>query len=145
MWKRAFKKIWSDMVCLGRPHQFKFFKGCFPQILLGPFFNTLSQLFISLVSGDISIYFNSWIFIYFPCYLFADPLNTGRKLEAHKTFRRRAWRLLNFISALQGELLVGHRWLCCTANKNVYLENINNVLETSIIVIFIFKCLVLGI
>ena len=78
------------MVCLGRPHQFKFFKGCFPQILLGPFFNTLSQLFISLVSGDISIYFNSWIFIYFPCYLFADPLNTGRKLEAHKTFRRRA-------------------------------------------------------
>ena len=23
--------------CLGRPYHFKFFKGCLPQILLGPF------------------------------------------------------------------------------------------------------------
>ena len=32
------------MVCLGRPYNFKFFKGCFPQILLGPFLNTLIQM-----------------------------------------------------------------------------------------------------
>ena len=33
----------SDMVCLGRAyHHFKFFKGCLPQILLGPFLNSLN-------------------------------------------------------------------------------------------------------
>ena len=33
------------MVCLGRPFHFKFFKGCLPQILLGPFLNTLTYIF----------------------------------------------------------------------------------------------------
>ena len=28
------------MVCLSRPYTFIFFKGCLPQILLGPFLNT---------------------------------------------------------------------------------------------------------
>ena len=37
--------ISSDTVCLSRPHHFKFFKGCLPQILLGPFLNTLSKIF----------------------------------------------------------------------------------------------------
>ena len=32
------------MVCLNGPYYFKFFKGYLPQILLGPFFNTLSYL-----------------------------------------------------------------------------------------------------
>ena len=32
------------MVCLNRPYPFKFLKGCLPQILLGPFLNTLSQM-----------------------------------------------------------------------------------------------------
>ena len=30
-------KIWIYTICLGRPYKFKFFKGCLPQILLGPF------------------------------------------------------------------------------------------------------------
>ena len=34
------------MVCLGRPYNFKVFKGCLPQILLGPFFNTLTQMYL---------------------------------------------------------------------------------------------------
>ena len=34
------------MICLGRPYHFKFFKGCLPQILLGPFLNTLTDLFL---------------------------------------------------------------------------------------------------
>ena len=29
---------------LKRPYHFKFFKGCLPQILLGPFLNTLSHI-----------------------------------------------------------------------------------------------------
>ena len=33
------------MVCLGRPYQFKFFKSCLPQVLLGPFLNTLTHMF----------------------------------------------------------------------------------------------------
>ena len=33
------------MVCLGRPYHFKYFKGCFPEILLGPFLNTLTHMF----------------------------------------------------------------------------------------------------
>ena len=47
------------MVCLRRTYHFKFFKGCLPQILLGPFLNTLSQmslnayLKIRLQSGSI--------------------------------------------------------------------------------------------
>ena len=40
----SFLKIWSDMVCLDRQYHFKFFKGCLPQILLGPFLNTLTYL-----------------------------------------------------------------------------------------------------
>ena len=32
------------MVCLDRPYHFRFFKGCYPQILLGPFLNTLTHL-----------------------------------------------------------------------------------------------------
>ena len=33
------------MVCLGRPGHFTFFKGCLPQILFGPFLNTLTHSF----------------------------------------------------------------------------------------------------
>ena len=32
------------MVCLSRPYSFKLFKGYLPQILLGPFLNTLPQM-----------------------------------------------------------------------------------------------------
>ena len=40
----SLEKIWSDMVCLGRPYQFKFFRGCLSQFLLGPFLNTLTHI-----------------------------------------------------------------------------------------------------
>ena len=34
------------MVGLGRPYYYlKFFKGCLPQVLLGPFLDTSTQLF----------------------------------------------------------------------------------------------------
>ena len=36
------------MVCWGSPYLFKFFKGCLPQILLGPFLNTLSQIVLNI-------------------------------------------------------------------------------------------------
>ena len=34
--------IWS-VVCLSKPYYFEFFKGSPPQILLGPFLNTLTN------------------------------------------------------------------------------------------------------
>ena len=40
LWKTAFK------FCLSRPYPFKFFKGCLPQILLGPFLNTWTHLLL---------------------------------------------------------------------------------------------------
>ena len=32
------------MACLSGPYSFKFFKGCLPQLLLGPLLNTLPQI-----------------------------------------------------------------------------------------------------
>ena len=40
----SLRKILSDVVCLGRPYHFRFFKGCLPKILLGPFLNTWSHM-----------------------------------------------------------------------------------------------------
>ena len=36
------------MVCLSRPYNFRFSKGSLPQILLGPFLNTLSHILFIL-------------------------------------------------------------------------------------------------
>ena len=36
----------QERICLSRPYPFKFFKSCLPQILLGPFLNTLPQIII---------------------------------------------------------------------------------------------------
>ena len=44
----SLKKVWSDIICLGRPYHFKFFKGCLPQILLDPFLNTLTHLWFQI-------------------------------------------------------------------------------------------------
>ena len=35
---------WTSEICGRRLYHFKFFKGCFPQVLLSPFLNTLSQM-----------------------------------------------------------------------------------------------------
>ena len=35
---------------LSRPYHFNFFKGCLPQILLGPFLNTLTHLLLKLLN-----------------------------------------------------------------------------------------------
>ena len=40
------------MVCLSKPYPFKSFKGCLPQISLGPFLNTLSLAFKSLSTEE---------------------------------------------------------------------------------------------
>ena len=40
--------IWSAS---SRPYHFKSFKGCLPQILLGPFLNTFSQMTETVVRG----------------------------------------------------------------------------------------------
>ena len=42
-------KILKDMVCLNRPYPFKFFRGCFLQILLVPLLNTWTQVILQLL------------------------------------------------------------------------------------------------
>ena len=42
--KTTFKKFEVIIVCLERPYRFNFFKGCIPQISLGPFLNILTQI-----------------------------------------------------------------------------------------------------
>ena len=37
------------MVCLSRPYRFKFSKGCLPQILLGAFLNTLTEMYLDMI------------------------------------------------------------------------------------------------
>ena len=41
-------KIWSG--------HFKFFRGCLPQILIGPLFNTLTQMVVSLTFYKLALY-----------------------------------------------------------------------------------------
>ena len=43
---------WTKEDSLSRPCPFKFFKGCLPQILLGPFLNTLSHLLVFLLRNS---------------------------------------------------------------------------------------------
>ena len=38
-----------------RPYHFKFFKGCLPQILLGPFLNSLTHLIVSTMIAHCQI------------------------------------------------------------------------------------------
>ena len=45
IWDKVFKNGPSNF-CVSRPYSFKFFKGCLPKILLGPFLNTLSHLIV---------------------------------------------------------------------------------------------------
>ena len=50
-------KNWGGMVCLSRSHSFKFFKDCLPQILLGPFLNTLSHFMKQYTESKLIKYF----------------------------------------------------------------------------------------
>ena len=53
--------------CLSRPYPFKLFKGCLPQILLGPFLNTLNQILprFPWALGSIQKFISSTIFYIF--------------------------------------------------------------------------------
>ena len=55
LWKTAFKKFEGVSSALGRPYPFKFFKGCLPQILLGPFLNNLTQLCLNIWTNVTSV------------------------------------------------------------------------------------------
>ena len=46
--EKNLQEIWSDLVCLSTPYHFKFFKGCLPQVLLGPFLNILNHMLFIL-------------------------------------------------------------------------------------------------
>ena len=45
------------MVCLSRPYHFRYFKGCLPKILLGPFLNTLAHMI--MLSRGVFVFFET--------------------------------------------------------------------------------------
>ena len=61
MWKTAFKKFEAVWSAESKPHSFRFFKGCLPQILLGQFLNTLSHIILVACRGNISIKKHSFV------------------------------------------------------------------------------------
>ena len=83
MWKAAFRKF-------GRPYHFKFFKGCLPQILLGPFLNTLAHLLFVVNNGNSRVMTLFW---YLYCWLWT---NFTQVSTYSKTFM-----LLKYIFELQ--------------------------------------------
>ena len=53
-------------LCLSRPYHFKFFKGCLPQVVLGPFLNTLPHITETLVRKKVKkpqVLFNLYLFV----------------------------------------------------------------------------------
>ena len=54
------------MVCLDRPHSFKFYKGCLLQISLGPFWNTLSNIKVKRKNSELHKILIPFTFSRFP-------------------------------------------------------------------------------
>ena len=65
------------MVRLGRPYHFKYFKGCLPQFLLGPFLNTLTYLQRHFKNSSITYSSTSLINPFHITSLFLYPLETS--------------------------------------------------------------------
>ena len=77
-------KIWSNLVYLSRPYHFKFFKGCLPQILLGPFLNTLTHIFLHLTKVVIIEFIasenNQWFILYHQSMIAISQINVHKVL-----------------------------------------------------------------
>ena len=94
------------MVCLGRSYHFKFFKVCFSQILLGPFWNTLIHLIYPenkhcVKSVQIRSYFG---FVFWPIrteyfvfghFLRSEILKVNNRQKTNCTDLLDTWRKLN--------------------------------------------------
>ena len=72
---KNFEGVWS---ALGIPYPFKFFKGCLPQILLGPFLNPLPHLIMT----DLRSSQNGWLERWNQLFMW-DAIIFG---ESHKTW-----------------------------------------------------------
>ena len=94
MRKTAFKKF--ALKCLCRPYPFKIFKGCLPQILLGPFLSTLSHI---KLKKNFLLIFSNIIWLLFPEMRVARKIFTGRpQIYFFKSIFR--WYSLFFFSFL---------------------------------------------
>ena len=65
------RKFVEDSLCLGRPYHLKLFKGCLPQILLGPLSNTLTHNVLCSIINPFRAIFSLSV-----------PLENNRKPEA---------------------------------------------------------------
>ena len=76
LWKIDFKKPYH------RPYHFKFFKGCLPQVLLGPFLKSLTHLSWKTIFQSGLVLFVKFLFFF-----------------NSKSFARLHWRLLTNLKA----------------------------------------------
>ena len=92
---RQSSRNWSNMVCFSRPYHFKFFKGCLPQILRGPFLNTLSQIIHKHIFTVVTMQ------VFIAAALFLYPLKTSESqmfLDVSRGYRNRpmVWNRLRW-------------------------------------------------
>ena len=67
---RLYADKYVDHICLSRPYTFKCFKGCLPQILIGPHLNTLSYMRRFARFGTICTILKTWKSPMEECYFF---------------------------------------------------------------------------
>ena len=85
----------SDLkICLGRPYHFKFFKGCLPQILLGPFLNILPYVW-HYISFSKDLETCPKIRTYSLCYFMSGQI--GKNCSK----RSRQWNLVKIFSDIK--------------------------------------------
>ena len=78
--KTTFQKL-SDTVCLGGPyHSLKIFKGCLPQILLGPFLSTLIQVYVALSVTNTESFLN-WGYVAYVFKVNENPILKYKRLK----------------------------------------------------------------
>ena len=66
---------------LGRPYHFKIFKGCLPQILLGPFLNTMTHFSLCISSLTYLYYLHTWKFIVCPFSVFSLNIISDKRVH----------------------------------------------------------------
>ena len=110
------------MVYLSRPYHFKFFKGCLPQILPGPFLNTLTQMGLVKNANHFTVYFNEFLNHkstgYRYTFLWWDCWSRGESI--HLTIQTQKFDVNDrFVYAMFTPLLIG-------GNDKPYFLPINN-------------------
>ena len=103
---------------LGRPYHFKIFKGCLPQILLGPFLNTMTHFSLYINSLTYLHYIHANLlfvhFLFFSLNIISDKRDHNVAVNSCKPFHSRTRRGMS--TQLDKDLVDSQFWshiTCC--------------------------------